>query len=339
MRSAANVYWAEVVGADAREVDLGEDLTCHERGRGHLDHHPDGAEPGVAGVVDEPGRLVGGGDHRAPSPRPRRASTSAAAAARAASCSVRISGVAAADADASDAQGGVRLGRAGRGRGEACRRRRRACAPRPCDPGRRPAPRRRRPVARRTTARRCGRGTGTRCGTGRRPRSARRRHGRGRPRRRCCGGARPGGRRRCDPGRRPRRGRPRSAATGAAAPPADRRPMPTSTRPASASTATMVPSATPITPATGDDARQAQRPGQDGGVAGGPAALGDERQHAAWCRCPTVSAGDRSSAASTKGWPGSGMPGMGSPRATAIDAVADVGEVLGPLGQVAAGLA
>ena len=67
----------------------------------------------------------------------------------------------------------------------------------------------------------------------------------------------------------------------------------------------------------GDDARDAELPGDDRGVAGGPTERGRERDHQEASR-PAVSTGARSSAHRIDGTSGTGTPGSGSPLSSAM---------------------
>ena len=54
----------QVVGAEADEVDLGEDLLGGQRGGGDLDHHARAAQSGGVRALGEPGGFLRGGHHR-----------------------------------------------------------------------------------------------------------------------------------------------------------------------------------------------------------------------------------------------------------------------------------
>ena len=97
-----------------------------------------------------------------------------------------------------------------------------------------------------------------------------------------------------------------------------------------------VPAASAIAPGDADHAGDAELAGDDRGVAGRAAPLGDQREHDAPGRAPAVSAGARSSATSTDGRVGHRDARLGLAHQVGDHAALDVAQVGDPLGHQAA---
>ena len=315
-RSAAKVYWLRSLVPMLRKSTSSAGRSGAQRGGRDLHHRRRHCgSPGARHRAGELGRLGRGGHHRAPSP-----TTSAPVAAGRLGDRVELgvqhARAAAGHPQAADAEGRIGLVGAGSGTAAACPRPRRGCGPRPCAARRgaedlpvggdlllaAPAPRVR--SRKRNSVRNSPTPSASTPGSP----AGRARRADVEP------AARPGGRRRSGPG--PARGgqpRPARLLRVAGSPRDASARVRRSTSPVAPSTGDRTSRRRrPSTPGAGDHGGQPEGPGQDRGVAGRAALLGDQGQHPGGSR-PAVSAGARSSATRTNGCPGRARPASAGP--------------------------